>query len=96
MRVNFNRSFVDQKGNPLSNVMADEIGKALFFLPPTGKFQVSPEDKYKAYKLCNRITSAETEIELTAEEAAFILRICGEMLSPGAYGQIRDLIENNQ
>lgn len=96
MRVNFNRFFVDQKGNPLSVVMADEIGKALFFLGASGKTPVSAEDKYRAYKLCNRISSAEAEIDLTAEEAAYILRICGETLSAGAYGQIRDIVENNQ
>lgn len=94
MRVNFNKSFVDQKGNPLSVVMADEIGKSLFFLG-SGKSQVSPEDKYRAYKLCNRISSAQDDIELTADEASFVLRICGETLSAGAYGQVRDMIENN-
>lgn len=96
MRVNFNRFFVDQKGNPLSVVMADEIGKSLFFLGSSGKTQFSAEEKYRAYKLCNRISSADGEIELTAEEAAYILRICGEALSAGAYGQIRDIIEHNQ
>ena len=96
MRVKFNRPFVDQKGSPLSVMMADEIGKSLFFLGSSGKSQVSAEDKYKAYKLCNRISSSQESTELTADEAAFVLRICGDTLSAGAYGQIRDLIENNQ
>lgn len=94
MKINFNRSFVDQKGNPLSVMIADEIGKSLFFLGATGKNQVSAEEKYMAYKLCNRISASQDEVEITADEAAFILRVCGETLSAGAYGQVRDLIDN--
>ena len=45
-----------------------------------------------AYKICNKMQS-QNEIELNSEECAFIIKVCGESLISGAYGQIRELIE---
>lgn len=95
MKVNFNQSFKDFKGRAIGQTIADEIGKVLFNVSTSGNAPLSADEKYMAYKLCNRM-GAEGEVELNAEEAAFIIRICGEYFSAGAYGQVRDLIENNK
>ena len=91
MKVNFNQSFKDFKGNEVGVMISDEIGKVLFNLSTSNKTPLSADEKYMAYKLCNKV--CRDDIELSAEEAAFILRAVGEFLTAGAYGQIRDLIE---
>lgn len=91
MKVNFNQSFKDFKGNEIGVMISDEIGKVLFNLSTSNKTPLSADEKYMAYKLCNKVCSGETEV--SAEEAAFILRVSGEFLTAGAYGQVRDLIE---
>ena len=92
MKVNFNQSFKDFKGKEIGVMISDEIGKVLFNLSTSNNTPLSADEKYMAYKLCNRISQGG-ETELTSEEAAFILRASGEFLTAGAYGQVRDLIE---
>ena len=92
MKVNFNQSFKDFKGNEIGVMISDEIGKILFNVSSSGNSPLTSDEKYMAYKLCNRISQGG-ETELTSEEAAFILRASGEFLTAGAYGQVRDLIE---
>ena len=91
MKVNFNQSFKDFKGNEIGVMISDEIGKVLFNLSTSNKTPLSADEKYMAYKLCNKVCGESAEI--SAEESAFILRVSGEFLTAGAYGQIRDLIE---
>lgn len=100
MKVNFNKSFVDFKGNEVRTgskpvLISEEIGRILFALGTSGNAPHNAEEKYMAYKLCNRITAVQGEVELTTEEAAFIVKVCGETLTAGGYGQVRDLIESN-
>lgn len=100
MKVNFNQPFKDFKGNEVNvngrNVLiSDEIGKILFNLGMTGNTPLNADEKYMSYKLCNRINTSGI-VELTADECAFIVKVCGESLTAGAYGQVRDLIENNR
>lgn len=96
MKVNFNQSFKDFKGNEVkvngqAVLILDEVGKILFNMGTSGN--MSADEKYMAYKLCNKVCQCG-EIDLSAEEAAFIIKACGETLTAGAYGQVRDLIEN--
>ena len=92
MKVNFNQSFKDFKGKAMGLTIADEVGKVLFNISTSGNMPLSAEEKYMAYKLCNKMTNGE-EVEVSSEEAAFLVKICGEYLTAGAYGQVRDLIE---
>lgn len=99
MKVNFRQSFKDFKGNEITSkgkplMINEELGKALFGMAMSGNVPLSGDEKYMAYKLCNRLVdSGETDI--TAEETVFLLKVCAQKFSAGAYGQIRDLIENN-
>ena len=99
MKVNFNRPFTDFKGQAMCEngtplMMSEGIGRELFQL---GRSEHrSAEDKYMAYKLCNRISSASGDVDLTAEEGAFIVDVCAGSLTAGAYGQVKDLIDGNE
>lgn len=100
MRINFNQPFNDFKGNEVKVngkpvLISDEIGKILFNLGMNGNTPLNADEKYMAYKLCNRLNTSDI-MELTSEESAFIVKACGEHLTAGAYGQLRDLIENNK
>ena len=53
----------------------------------------SESDKKMAYRLSRRIFLSEGDTEITAEEAAFIERVCSEKLTAGGYGQVYELIE---
>lgn len=95
MKVNLNQAFKDFKGNDIlvggkAALLSEEIGKTLYMYGVESK--ASADEKYMAYKLCNRIMASDI-VELTLDEASFIVRICGERFSAGAYGQIRELLE---
>ena len=98
MKVNLNQSFKDFKGNEVkvngqAVLISDEVGKILFNMGTSGNTPLSSDEKYMAYKLCNKLCRSG-QIDLSTEEAAFIIKACGEQLTAGAYGQVRDLIEN--
>ena len=92
MKVNFNQSFKDFRGNDIGILISDEVGKLLFNVSTSGNNPLNADEKYMAYKLCSRICNG-SEVELNSAEAAFVVKVCGEFLTAGAYGQVRDLIE---
>lgn len=92
MKLNFNQSFKDFKGKEIGVTIADEIGKLLFGISTSNNTPLSADEKYMAYKLCSKM-ACEGEVELNAGESAFVVKICGEYFSAGAYGQVKDLIE---
>lgn len=92
MKVNFNQQFKDFNGNSLGVTIMHEIGKTLFNLATLNNNPLTPDEKYMAYKLCDRI-SKNGEVDINAEEAAFLIKVCGEHMTAGGYGQVRDLIE---
>lgn len=97
MKINFNIPVKDYKGQALvSNgkvqMLNDHVGQAMYMVHSVGGNSLTPDEKYMAYKICNKMQS-QNEIELNSEECAFIIKVCGESLISGAYGQIRELIE---
>lgn len=104
MKVNFDRVFKDCFGNPIlegrkGELVPQEVWRVvaakLFGLSVLGGSMLSPEKKYMAYELSMRISGNPSETECTTEEASFIKDVCAENLSAGAYGQVVDMIENN-
>lgn len=66
------------------------IAKALFSGQGVGN---SEDEKFNAYKLCNRLMNENTDsIELDKDERKLILSAACATLSPGAYGQVRELL----
>lgn len=103
MEVNLKRPFVDnygevvcemRKGVPEQTEIGRQVAKLLFNLSTLGGVPLDAEQKYEAYRLCQRITGTPEKVELTAEDAVFLKRVCGEQLSAGAYGQVCDILEN--
>lgn len=104
MKVNFNAVFKDCFGNPIVESRYGEsapqevwrvVASKLFGLSVLGGTMLSPDQKYMAYELSMRISGNPSETECTTEEASFIKDVCAEQLSAGAYGQVVDMIENN-
>ncbi len=100
MKVNFNRTFKDFKGNDLvinghPQYMADIIAQCLFNgdgAKPTGDFAKDGNRKMRAYKLCMRIIQTEGDLSIEAEDAVLIKESVVS-LTPGCYSQIVELID---
>lgn len=96
MKVNLNCSFRDYKGLPIEGTnISDMVCKSLFSVATLDGRSLSLDEKYMAYKLCNKIMRAVSDVTLSSEETVFIQKICSEVLTAGAIGQLKDLLENN-
>lgn len=95
MKVNFNKPFLNYKGETLQDqndndqLMIDAVCSNLY----TSRELDTPEEKYKAFQLCQRIATSKKDIEVSSEEAILIKKVCNAALIPGAYGQIEELLE---
>lgn len=92
MKINFNVSFSNYKGQPTQDIIGDKVAEALFTAGMQNN-QIKNEDKYKAYKICRKISEAQGEIEISTEEATLIKTVCVNYLTAGGYGQLHELIE---
>ncbi|MCC8175536.1 MAG: hypothetical protein LIO91_03790 [Bacteroidales bacterium] len=92
MKINFDKRFKTFSGKDTSDKMSDLVCQCLFSYGQ--KPGATPDSKYTAYKLCNRIMATPAEVELTTEEASLVKDVCGAMLTAGGYGQVYDLIEH--
>lgn len=92
MKVDLNKKFRDFKGGELAgDNIAHSVAEALFFY---GKDKpISCDEKFKAYRLSQRIIAGDGVLEMTTEEATLIKDVCGECLTAGGYGQVYELIE---
>jgi hypothetical protein len=91
-KINLNKQFRDITGARIAGeTYADAIAKGLYF--GRGISVTNGEEKYAAYKLSTRIIAEKTEIELTDDETALVRKVAAAVLTPGAYGQVIDLLE---
>lgn len=99
--MNFKKAIVGFDGKPLLKKNGDEIqmnDEVCMHLYNAGQLKgvsLSEEQKYKAYRLCMRISKNPSDVEITTEEGTLIKGICHEKMSAGAYGQVVDVIESN-
>lgn len=93
MTINFKRNFCDFSGNESTEQMSDTIAKLLYIYGSRPEDNATPDRKYQAWKIMTKMTSYPSQVELTAEDAAFLKEICGRGLYAGAYGQVVELIE---
>ena len=93
-KINLNKEFTDFSGTIVAGEMiSDAIAKHLYL----GK-GISPDngdEKYAAYKLSSKIIHAKEAIEVSIEDIALIKRVAASAFTPGAYGQVIDLLEKN-
>lgn len=93
MVVNLDQKFKGFNGEDLGkDPIKLFIAKALFGGQGVGN---SEDDKFNAYKLCNRLMNENTEaIELDKDERRLILSAACASLVPGAFGQVVELIKD--
>ncbi|KAA6350905.1 hypothetical protein EZS27_001752 [termite gut metagenome] len=95
MKINFNVHFKDYKGVELPEKISDVVAAALFAVGTNPDTPVGKEEKYKAFKLSQKIISGEGLTDVGVEDLSFIKQVASHSLTAGAYGQLVDLIEGN-
>jgi hypothetical protein len=95
MRINLNVNFKDYKGIDLPEKISDVVAATLFAVGTNPDTPIGKEEKYKAFKLSQKIISGDGLINLEVEEVSFIKNVASQALTAGAYGQLVDLIEGN-
>lgn len=92
MEVKLNQKFIGFDGKELKGgqTISDALGQALFSGIGVGN---TPNDKYSAYKLCNKITSSKEMVELDIDERKLLKGVACASLTPGAYGQVVELLK---
>lgn len=104
MKINFKKDFVDCFGNPIEEKIKGNVehisidrrlATSLFSLSNVEGRPLNGDEKYMAYSISCRMAQTPESVELTTEEASFLKKVCSELLSAGAYGQVYDLIEGN-
>lgn len=93
MKIDLNKRFKNFKGKETAEVIADKVAEALYSAGAMPEWPIQKEDKFRAYKLCQKIIMSNGILEITAEEASLIKEICSNFLTAGAYGQVHELIE---
>lgn len=93
MKVNLNKKFKDFRGKDTNEVIANKVAEALYSAGAVPEWAIKKEDKWKAYKLCQKIISNDGIIEIETEDATLIKEVCANFLTAGAYGQVHELIE---
>lgn len=94
MNVNFNTKIKSYNGQPLKQNGTDMDFHTIVcqMLYAAGE-KYNVEEKYKAYKIMQRIEADPEHVEVSNEDAVLIKRIVGDTLTAGAYGQLADLLE---
>lgn len=98
MKVNLHIPFrafrgEELKGEAKGKTMAHFLAQSLFSGAGVGQ---TPEEKFAAYKLCNRILNEPGEIELDKDERKLIKESACASLTPGAFGQVMDLLNEKE
>lgn len=92
MEINFNVKVKAYNGEDLDDTINNVVCKCLY----SANNDFSQQEKLMAYKILNRLLSYADNINITAEEATLIEKICEKNLTAGAYGQIYYLIEGDK
>ena len=100
MKVNFNKTFKDYRGNDLIvggkvQLMTDIVAQCLFNgegARSSGDSNKDSSRKIHSYELCMRLIQANGDLSISAEDAILIKEsVIG--LTPGCYSQIVKLID---
>nr|DAN89220.1 MAG TPA: hypothetical protein [Caudoviricetes sp.] len=92
MKVNFNQTVKDFKGNSTDIVISDKLAELLFFAG-NSDFHMTREEKWRAYKISQKLIAGDGTIDMEVEDATMIKEVCAQCLAAGVFGQICDIIE---
>ena len=91
-KFNLNREFTDCFGTIIAGEkISDAVAKHLYL--GKGLSNDNGDEKYAAYKLSTKIVTAKNDVEITPEEIALIKKMAAVCFTPGAYGQVLDLLD---
>ena len=91
-QINLNKEFTDFSGSIIAGEMiSDAIAKNLYL--GKGIAPDNGDEKYAAYKLSSKIIHSKGVIDVTPEETVLIKKVAAIALTPGAYGQVIDLLK---
>lgn len=93
MKVDLNKYFKDFRGQETKELIADKVAEAMFSAGSVPEWKIEKRDKFRAYKICQKILNGGGIIEIEAEEATLIKDVCSNFFTAGAYGQVHELIE---
>ena len=96
MKVNLNVPFNGFNGRPIVQkgkevIMAETIGMALF----GSSQQLGQKDMLMAYDIIRKLQTSPSEVQLASEEITFLKETMAKVLTVGCYGQLYDVLENN-
>ena len=95
MKVDFSKNFKGFNGEEVkaNKSIGYTLAQGLFNGYGVGN---TPEDKFAAYKLCNRLMNETGEIELDKDERKLIKESACAGLTPGAFGQVMELLNEKE
>lgn len=96
MKIDLNKRFKDYKCQDSEFIVADRVAEAMFSAGVIQEMDIKREEKFRAYKICNEISIGNGIIDLSSEDITLIKKICSVVFVAGFYGQICDILENNE
>lgn len=90
VKVDLDKQFKGMDGKPVATMPTIRMGlaQALYNGNGIGNTQ---EEKFAAYRLCNRLLNEQGAIELDKDERNMLLAAACATLTPGGFGQIKDM-----
>ena len=98
MKVNFNTTLKDFRGNDLKDPQTGEIQVmkemvcSRLYIAGEG---LSDDEKYTAYKVMEKIRLSEGDVDIEDKESVLIKKTCGKTVAAGIYGQIVKLLNGD-
>lgn len=94
MKVNFNQKIKNHRGEEVEIIISEKLSELMWFAGSQADSQFTREEKFKAYKISQKLIANNGNIEIDVDEASFIKDMSGKYLAAGVFGQICDIIEN--
>lgn len=103
MKKNLKKALIYFNGEPLTEkvnnkdvpcLICNVLGKALFDVSVSAN--LTADEKYRAFKISQRIAAKPEAVELESDEIMLIRRVIAPSFSAGIYGQIVDVLEKDK
>ncbi len=78
-------------GKKVTVLMSTVVARAMFEVSTSAG--LTPEEKYQAFKISQRIAAKPDSVELESADIVLIRKVITPSFSAGVYGQIVDLLE---
>lgn len=98
MKVNLKKKIVGSDGKPMTvkdkeQFICDHVCQVLWQMEDIEGNAATGEQKYRAYKLMQRIAANPTEVEMESEDVTLVKNVALKCFRAGVYGQIVDALE---